>query len=223
MDKELYLLKRKLLRLSSLVEKMVQDAMSSVAHSDYELAQSVIERDHEIDLMEVTVEEDCLKLLALHQPVATDLRFVVGVLKMVNDLERVGDLSVNIAERVLFLSKYKSISIPFDFETMAELTKSMLQDSLVSFIRLDAALAKSVCEADSQVDEINKQMYSTVFKLLREKPKQVERLIQYLSVSRYLERIADLATNIAEDVIYMVDGEIIRHKPEEGQTNFRDS
>ncbi len=204
-------LKRKLLALSAYVEESVQRAVKSVSERDEKLAQRVIETDFEIDEMEVDVEEDCLKILALYQPVAIDLRFIIAVLKINNDLERIGDLAVNIAERAVSLSKQARIDSPFDFQTMAERVQKMLQKALDALVNGDEKLAREVLVSDDEIDEMNRQMYDSIKLGIRQSPENVDTLIQVLAISRNLERIADHTSNIAEDVIYMVDGDIIRH------------
>jgi phosphate transport system protein len=210
--KEIENLKKRILSLSTLVEESVRRAIRSVEERDISLAEGIIEDDLMIDRMEVAVEEECLKLLALYQPVAIDLRFIVAILKVNNDLERIGDLSVNIAEATLFLGKEKKIAIPFDLPEMAEKTQLMLKKSLDALVNMDPDLARMVCDADDEVDEINREMYGKVKEAILNEPNNLNYLIQLLTISRHLERIADLATNIAEDVIYMVKGEIIRHR-----------
>lgn len=215
LQKELEELKESLTALSGLVEDSVQKAVLALRNLDVELAEKVIEADHYVDLREVEVEEECLKILALHQPVAVDLRFVIATLKINNDLERVGDLSVNIAERTKYLSQKAPVEIPFDFDTMAGKTRSMLKKALESMVKMDAKMAEEVCHEDQEVDEINRLMYKQVYREVKKRPDHVKQLIHYLSVSRHLERIADYATNIAEDVIYMIEGTIVRHHPED--------
>ena len=154
-------------------------------------------------------------MLALYQPVATDLRLIVAALKINNDLERVGDLAVNIAERALFLATQKPVEIAFDFRLMGEKTQAMLAKSLDALVRADTALARQVCKSDDEVDAMNRKVYLRVQDAIRKNPEDLESLIHLLSVSRHLERIADLATNVAEDVIYMAEGEIVRHHVED--------
>ena len=203
---------KKLIALSVLAEDSLDQALRSVKEHNLEMAGNVIQQDHKIDMMEVQLEEDCLKLLALYQPVATDLRFIVSVLKINNDLERVGDLAVNIAKRTRFLIKADIKNLPFDFEKITSLTKFMLRASLDAFIRLDSKLAEEVCKTDDEVDALHKNTYKNVAKKIQENPQQADILIHCLSISRHLERIADYATNIAEDVIYLTDGKIVRHE-----------
>jgi phosphate transport system protein len=212
LQKEIEKLKKKLLTLSTYVEENVQRAVKSVEERNAKSAACVIEKDVVIDQMEIDVEEECLKILALHQPVAVDLRFLVAVLKINNDLERIGDLAVNIAERVEFLVKQPKVDIPFDFEGMSKKVQHMLTLSLDAVVNVDPALARQVLKMDDLVDEINRQMYDQVYDGIRRDPESTKCLMQLLSVSRQLERIADHATNIAEDVIYMIEGEIMRHR-----------
>ena len=223
MDREIDKLKKKILALSAVVEGSVQRATQALSARDAALAQEVIDRDEEIDNAEVDVEEECLKLLALYQPVATDLRYIIAILKINNDLERVGDEAVNIAERVVFLAHQERFDIPFDFQLMSDKTQAMLRNSLDALVNSHAGLAHQVGLADDEVDDLNRQMYVWVQRAIREHPERVEPLIHLLSISRHLERIADYATNIAEDVIYLIDGEIVRHKVEAFQLLLPDS
>jgi phosphate transport system protein len=214
LQKDIEALKKKMLTLSAIVEESVRRATRSIAERDIKLANRVVETDEEIDQMEVEVEEECLKILALHQPVAIDLRFIIAVLKINNDLERIGDLAVNVAERAVYLATREKTDIPFDFPKMSELAQSMLRKSLDSLVNLDIPLAREVCAADDEIDKMHREMYSQVQAGILKNPEEIDCLINLLAVSRQLERIADHATNIAEDVIYMIEGEIIRHKEE---------
>ena len=215
MKREIGKLKKMLLSLCRVVEERLKQAVRSIKERNANLARKVIEADMEIDHIEVDVEEECLKILALYQPVAVDLRFIVTALKINNDLERIGDLAVNIAEHSQFLAAQPRIDVPFDFDAMAEKTQSMLRRSLDALVNMDRKLAHEVCAADDEVDAMNRQMYQILQDGIRANPTQMESLIHLLSASRHLERIADHATNIAEDVIYMVEGEIVRHRTEE--------
>lgn len=210
--KEIDRLKKQLLTLSAAVEESVQQGVRSLADRDDKLAQRVIERDIEIDEMEVEVEEECLKILALHQPVAIDLRFIIAVLKINNDLERIGDLAVNIAERAIFLARQEPVPMPFDFPKMSALAQSMLHRSLDALVNMDSALASEVCKADDELDAMNREMYTRVQQGIRANPEKIDCYIQLLATSRQLERIGDHATNIAQDVIYMIEGKIVRHR-----------
>jgi phosphate transport system protein len=214
MQRELEKLKKEILTLCGMVEDSVHLAVKSVMERDMALAQRVIDNDNDIDAKEVDVEEECLKILALYQPVAIDLRVVVAVLKMNNDLERIGDLAVNIAERTLFLVGETPLEAPLNFLEMSNKSQIMLRQSLDSLMKSDTALAHRVILSDDEVDEMNRAMYQIIMEGIRRQPDCLASYISLLSVSRHLERIADYATNIAEDVIYMIDGEIIRHKPD---------
>jgi phosphate transport system protein len=205
-------LKKEILLLGAMVEEATHKAILTVVDRRAELAEEVILGDRDVDDREVQLEEECLKVLALHQPVANDLRFVLAVIKVNNDLERMGDLAKNIAERGRDLAREKPTVVPQEIRTMAERVRRMLRDSLNAVVQSDMSLARSVLEHDEEVDELHKRIFSVVKDRIRERPEDVESLIQLLSVSRYLERSADLATNIAEDVVFMVDGEVIRHQ-----------
>jgi len=211
LEREVLMLKKKVLKLGKVVQKTLDEAIKSINTRDVELAERVIDRDIEIDRMEVDTEEECLKLLALYQPMAIDLRFIIAMLKMNNDLERIGDLAVNIAEQTLSVAREPRITIPFDYDAMTAKVQQMLKRAMDAMVNIDAGLASEICAADDEVDAIHHVMYPKVQAIIAQNPDQAEILIRYLSVSRYLERIADHATNIAEDIIYMVNGEIARH------------
>jgi phosphate transport system protein len=211
LEREIGRLKTLISSLAAHVEEAVEKAVRAVTDRDGELARSVIEFDPEIDFMEVEVEEECLKVLALHQPVAHDLRLIIAVLKVNNDLERIGDLAANIAEQAAFLASASRIEIPYDLPGMAAKVREMLRRSLDALTETDAGIARAVREADDEVDAIDREMYPEVRAAIRARPDDMEALIRLLRVSQNLERIADHATNIAEDVIYLAEGEIIRH------------
>jgi phosphate transport system protein len=215
LQREITKLKKDILTIGAMAELSVRDAMLAIEKRDETLARNVIEKDTEIDQMEVEVEETCLKILALHQPVAIDLRFIIAVLKINNDLERIGDLAVNIAERAVFLASQPKVNISFDFARMARIAQEMLNKSLDALVNLNAELARKVGACDDEIDAMYRQMYQTVQEAIEADPSQIVFLIHFLSTARHLERIADHATNIAEDVIYMIEGEIVRHKHEE--------
>lgn len=212
LSKEIEKLKKNILSLGTFVEELLEMSLKAFMGRDVKMAAKVVENDAEVDRLEVEMEEECLKLLALHQPVAIDLRFIVAVLKINSDLERIGDLAVNIAQRAELLSKREKTDIPFDFSSMYEKTKVMLRNSLDALVTMDAQLARDVMEADNGVDAIHREAYKRFEDAINKNPKNITTLTLMLAVSRFLERIADHATNIAEDVIYMVDGDIVRHK-----------
>lgn len=211
MQKELDRLKTQLLTLCAVVEEGVDQAIQALDTFDAPLAKQVIGRDEEINRMEVELEEECLKVLALHQPVAGDLRYIVAVLKINNDLERIGDLAANIADQALALAGGTRIAPPYDCSNMAHKARAMLKMSLDSLVRLDVRLARKVLRLDDDVDRQHKENFTLIKEQIRQHPERIDPLSHYLTISRHLERIADLATNIAEDVYYMIEGEIVRH------------
>ncbi len=211
LDREMAHLKESLLRLTFLVEENVILATDSFREMDTEGAKRAIDKDEEIDQMEIKVEEECLKMLALYQPVARNLRTIVTILKINNDLERIGDLAVNIAKCSLFLNQQPKMDTHFHFSTMIDKTRCMLKKSLECMIHFDAPLAYDVMHMDDEVDAIKKEQETMITDYTTNHPQYAGGMIRFLSVSRYLERIADHATNIAEDIIYSVNGDIIRH------------
>jgi len=212
LQRELEKLKKRILSLGAMAEESVRMAIQAFETRDRKLALEIIEADKKIDEAEVEVEEECLKILALHQPFAVDLRFINAVIKINNDLERVGDEAVNIAERVANIAGKPPVEVPFEYSAMAEKSEAMLRNSLDALVNLDADLAYKVCLLDDEVDEINHDIYDKIKGVIRRQPERVGYLINLLLISRHLERIADHATNIAEEVIYMVEGEISRHR-----------
>ena len=212
LQRDLGELKKELLSSGSLGEEAVNQSIEALVNRRINLAEVVIEGDCQINQKENQIEEECLKILALHQPVAADLRFIISVLKVNNDLERIGDLAVNIAERAVYLSAHEPLKATLNFPRMADGARKMVRKSLDALIGMDANLARIVLTMDDEIDDLNREMYTTLQDLMHQNPECIERAVQTLSVSRYLERIADLSTNIAEDVVFMVEGELIRHQ-----------
>ncbi len=204
-------LKKKVLSLGALVEDAIAKAIAALLSRDDKLAKRVAASDHEIDQMEVEVEEDCLKILALYQPVASDLRFVIAVLKMNNDLERMGDLAANIAKRARDFMQQAGVELPGELAEMAQKAQGMVKSSLDALVNMDSRLAREVCAGDDELDSFRKRMQRRVLEDLRSHPDHAETLMDLSSIIRHLERLGDMATNVAEDVIYLVEGEIIRH------------
>jgi phosphate transport system protein len=211
MEREIGKLKRSILALAAVVEESVKQAVIALEKRDVGLAQKIIEGDLAVNQKEVELEEECLKILALHQPVAADLRFIVAVLKINNDLERIGDLAANMADRVLSLENCPAHEVPFDLATMADKAELMLEKALDALVNFDIDLANEAIDLDDEVDAMHKESFAKVKTKIKQNPEQIDALISYLSISRYLERIADLATNIAEDVVYLIEGKIVRH------------
>ncbi len=215
LQRELEKIKKRILSLGAMVEEQVRQAVRAFETRSGDLAEKVMNEDHKIDEIEVEIEEECLKVIALHQPFAGDLRFLTAVIKINNDLERIGDEAVNIAERVANIWRRSPVAIPFDYNIMTAKTEEMLKNSLDALVNFDSSLAHTVCLADDEVDKINRDIYDKVKDLIAKMPDRVGYLINLLFISRHLERIADHATNIAEEVMYMVEGVIPRHKKNE--------
>ena len=210
-SREIDNLKKLILSLGALVEEQIQKSIVSLSRRDANLAEEVIARDKEIDNLEIKVEEECLKILALYQPVAMELRFVVTILKMNNDLERMGDLAVNIAQRAVALAGKEKIELISVFKVLAEKTQKMVTLSLDALINTDVKIAKKVMEADDEIDNLTYDFRKKAIEGIKSNPDRIEDYLHLRTVSKNLERIADQATNIAEDVVYLCTGEIIRH------------
>jgi phosphate transport system protein len=214
LQKEIEKLKKKIILYGGMIEKNLENAIRSIQDKDAELASRVLESDTLADQWEVDNEEECLKILALHQPVAVDLRFIIAVLKINNDLERIGDEAVNIAERSLRVSPLTLPGSAVDFSPLCRRVQEVLRNCLDALVRLDAPLAHQVRGSDDEIDEMVHAMFVHLKDQIKKYPEQTDQLVEYLRVCRHLERIADHATNIAEDVIYMIEGSIVRHRQE---------
>lgn len=212
LHRDLESLKSQILDMGALVETAVNKAISALVDRRPALAEEVVAGDSQVDDRELAIEIECQKILALHQPVASDLRVLMTVLKINNDLERAGDLAVNIAERAVQLGNSPPLKFPPQTDRLVELARSMLRDALDAFVNHDTGLARAVRAQDEEVDELNRQMFGEVEQMMRSDAQAIGRGLQLLSCSRHLERIADLATNIAEDVVYLVEGQVIRHR-----------
>jgi phosphate transport system protein len=210
-SRELEKIKKQILSLGAMVEEQVRLATQAVETHDVELAQKIIKSDFDVDEMEVEIEEECLKVLALHQPVAVDLRFLIAVIKINNELERIGDQAVNIAERVDIIGKGEQLNLFFDYSSMGEKVQDMLKSSLDALVNMDYDLAFSVVIRDDEVDQIKGDAYDCIKHAMGDHPDKLGELINLLLISRHLERLADHTTNIAEEVIYLIEGEIVRH------------
>jgi phosphate transport system protein len=208
---ELNLVKQKILKLGSLVEDMVAQAVGSLVDRDSPLAEEVIASDQKVDALELEVDEDCVRLLALHQPAAGDLRFITTAMKIISDLERMADQAVNICQRVVELNEEPQLKPYIDIPRMSQLSQKMLRDALDAFVRMDAELARQVIPADNKVDALKNQIFRELLTFMMEDPRTISRATRLVLVSRHLERIADHATNIAEMVVYLAEGKNIRH------------
>ena len=209
-EEELTTLRKHILEMGGLVERQIGDASNSLATADRALAERTIERDHEVNRYDVEIDDECLRLLALHQPAAGDLRFITTALKITTDLERIGDMAVNICERTIDLSG-AGADLLVDLPRMSTLVQKALRGSLDAFVRGDPESALQVCQEDDEIDDLHAAMFGEVLDKIREDSSLVAPGLAQLFVSKYLERIADHATNIAEMVIFMVKGKSIRH------------
>jgi phosphate transport system protein len=214
LQRDMDILKNKLITMGGETEDRVYKATLSIINRDAKMANDVIKADKEIDQIEVEIEEHCLKILALYQPVAKDLRLIIAILKINNDLERIGDLAVNIAERGVFLANHKEFEIFFDIKKMAIKVENMLTSSIDCLVQLDVPLAHRIRAEDDEVDALNREMYDRAKEVMIQNPEHINFILHTISAGRHLERIADHATNIAEDVIYLEEAEIVRHTPE---------
>jgi len=210
-EEELQQLRAKILEMGGLVEKQIGDAMISLVDRNSALAREVIERDHTVNYHDVTVDETCTRLLALHQPAGRDLRLIMTSLKITTDLERIGDMAQNICERAIELNQELPLKLYVDLPRMANWAQSMLRDSLDAFVREDTELALQVCQRDDFIDNLTAQLFGEMLSYMTQDPHSVGRATRILFLAKYLERIADHATNIAEMVIYMAKGKSIRH------------
>jgi phosphate transport system protein len=198
--------------MSTKVEELIHQAVQELFQHTPFKAPEFSSRDDEIDTIDVQIEEECLKLLALHQPVATDLRRITTVMKISAELERVADLAIHIAERATSLRSYPRIQIPDQFSTMSEIAISMLHHSIDAYVDLDTELARKVCREDDTVDKLNREIIELLISRMKASPESIEALMLLFSATRHIERVADHATNISEDIVYLVKGDIIRHR-----------
>jgi len=212
LQKDIEKIKKMVLSVGAMVEERLRMSIKAIETWDAGLAEDIIRRDYEIDELEIEVEEECLKILALHQPVAVDLRFIIATIKINSELERIGDEAVNIANRVRNISKRRKLDLSFDFTIMAEKAATMLRLSLDALVNLDQDLAFKVLTLDDEVDLMHREIYDRIKEVMSQNPDYVGYLINLYTTSRHLERVGDHSTNIAEEVIYLIEGEIIRHR-----------
>jgi phosphate transport system protein len=212
--RELDDLHHNILSMCAMVEEMVHQAVDELAEPNFDKARGMAAKDDEIDEWDVRIEEECLKILAMHQPVATDLRRISSVMKIANELERVADLAVHIADRACGLVTWPEVYAPAKLKEMAEIAGEMLRQAIDAYVSLDSGLARRVCGQDDVVDRLNREIIEEILTRMKESPALIEPLLHLFSASRHVERVADHATNIAEDVVYLVEGEIIRHRAE---------
>ena len=210
-DDELQSLKEQILRMGGLAEEQVQGALRALVERDSNLARKIIENDRQVNTLDVAVDEDCLRLLALQQPTARDLRFITTAMKISTELERISDLAENISERAIELNEEPQLKPYIDIPRMANWALKMVKDALDAFVNHDAELARKVCRDDDFVDDLTHQLFRELLSFMLENPQTITRAIRITFIAKYLERIADHATNVAELVVYLVEGKIIRH------------
>jgi phosphate transport system protein len=216
-DEELKSLKEKLLEMGARAEEQIALAVRGLKQREEKMACQVLDREEAINLLDIELDEMCLRLLALRQPMAADLRFIASAMKISSDLERIGDLAVNIAERTIDLLKEPELKPLIDIPRMAQMAQEMVRDAINAFVNRDDKLAREVCERDDRVDELNQQVFRELLTYMMQDPGTISVAVDLILVGRHLERIADHATNIGEDVIYMVRGKTIKHHIEEGR------
>ncbi|MCP9451342.1 MAG: phosphate signaling complex protein PhoU [Nitrospira sp.] len=210
-DDELAELKAKLVRMAGLAEDQIDKALEALVKRNSELADQVIERDHKVNALDVEIDEECISLLALHQPAARDLRLVTTAMKISTELERISDLAENICERTIELNQEPQLKPYIDIPRMGSIARMMVKESIDAFVKEDAALARKVLKDDDLVDDLMEQIFRELLSFMIENPHTISRAIRLSFVAKYLERIADHATNMAELVVYLVEGKIIRH------------
>lgn len=211
LTRDLQTVKRHVLNMGALAEEALGLALSAFSHREEVPARTLIETEQKIDKLQLDTDDEIIKLLALHQPVASDLRFVTAAMRIVNDLERIGDHTTSIAERLIYVVNHDALDEPVEIVKMMKGCADMLRDGLNSFVTLDSTLARAVLARDDEIDEYNREHFRILIARMKRDSESIETAIALLSISRALERVADLATNIAEDVVYMVDAEDIRH------------
>lgn len=212
LERDLDDIHRDLLAMCAVVEEMIHEGVAGLSQPSRETAWALAQKDNEIDQWDVRIEDDCLKLLALHQPVAIDLRRIAAVMKITGELERVADLGVHIAERACALESHVGIAVPDKLKRMAQIAVDMLHRSIDAYVELDSTLAREVCSEDDAVDQLNREIIDDLIRIMQKSRDLIEPGMHLFSASRHVERVADHATNIAEDVVYLVEGEIIRHR-----------
>lgn len=211
-DQQLGALRKNLIQMASMVETAIANAVKSLIERDSELARLVVKNDDQVDALELEIDKQCVDLLALRQPMAIDLRFITSSIKITNNIERMGDLAVNIAERVIPLNQEPQLKPLIDIPRMATITQTMVKDSIDAFVNRDTNLARSVYERDSTVDALNDQIFRELLTYMMQDPGNITRAVHLILISRHLERIADHSTNIAEEVVYIVKAKVVKHR-----------
>ncbi|HUE73228.1 MAG TPA: phosphate signaling complex protein PhoU [Pirellulaceae bacterium] len=216
LQRDIEAINHELLSISSMVEQMIDKATQALNERKYTLADEVVNSDGFVDEHEVHVEEECLKMLALHQPVAVDLRRIATVMKANNDLERIADLAVSIAQRAQAMAEYPAFPIPDQLPRMVVISTQMVRGAMDAFVNMDSVAARRIMAMDEQVDQLNREIITDLQQVMQTRPELVPAAVHCFSAVRHIERIADHATNIAEDVVYLVEGAIVRHRRDTG-------
>jgi len=211
-DQQLGTLRKNLIQMASMVETAIANAVKSLIERDSDLARLVVQSDEQVDALELEIDKQCVDFLALRQPLAIDLRFITSSIKITNNLERMGDLAVNIAERVIPLSQEPQLKPLIDIPRMATITQTMVKDSIDAFVNRDTELARSVYQRDSTVDAMNDQIFRELLTYMMQDPANITRAVHLILITRHLERIADHSTNIAEEVVYIVKAKVVKHR-----------
>ena len=214
LQRDLDALQNKMLTMCSLVAEVVHEGVAALDRPDIEHTEQLIQHDDDIDACDVSIEDSCLKILALHQPVAADLRRIATAMKIGGELERIADLGVNIAERAAALVKLPVMTVSPKLSNMSHLAMLMVDDALAAYVNMDVTSARQICARDCEVDELNRQIIAELTQIMQKEPELVPPAMHLFSACRHIERIGDHATNIAEDVIYLVEGDIVRHQRE---------
>ncbi len=214
LTRDLELLHDSILAMGAIAAEIVHRGVNALYHPDHDATRLIDQIERQVDESDVQIEDACLKILALHQPIASDLRRVTAVLKIGNELERVADLGVNVAERAVALANLPQIPIPAKLNSMAQKSLEMLDSSIAAYVALDSRTARAICADDDAIDQLNDQIIAELKSTMKQSPSLIEPAMHLFSACRIIERIADHATNIAEDVIYLVEGDIVRHRPE---------
>ncbi|HHT9146208.1 MAG: phosphate signaling complex protein PhoU [Candidatus Brocadiaceae bacterium] len=211
-DQQLGTLRKNLIQMASMIETAIANAVKSLIERDSDLARLVVQSDEQVDALELEIDKQCVDFLALRQPLAIDLRFITSSIKITNNLERMGDLAVNIAERVIPLSQEPQLKPLIDIPRMATITQTMVKDSIDAFVNRDTELARSVYQRDSTVDAMNDQIFRELLTYMMQDPANITRAVHLILITRHLERIADHSTNIAEEVVYIVKAKVVKHR-----------
>jgi len=210
-DEELKELKDRLLYMSGLTEAMITDSVKALVERREDIIEEIYKKEEEVNLLQIEIDDRAIKMIALHQPAAVDLRFLITAIKINSELERMGDMAINICQATRELLKHPLLKPLIDIPRMAEIARKMVKDSLDAFVKQDAVLAKSVCERDDEVDDLKDQVFRELLTYMMSDPNAIQRAMDLILISRHLERIADHSTNIGEEVIFLVQGKDIRH------------